>query len=225
VTLTVTDEGTGMTAETRSHLFEPFFTTKEKGKGTGLGLATVYGIVKQAGGDVRVESAPGRGSTFQVLLPALEAAAPLALAAAPASDAPPRGSETVLLVEDDERVRSSTARALRAAGYTVLEAEDGEDALARAAAAPDLDVLVTDVVMPRLGGPALAARMRMLRPGVRILFVSGYAEEGLLQGERLERGDGTEILWKPFTAAALAQAVRALVDGSAAGRERKAEGA
>jgi PAS domain S-box-containing protein len=214
VTLTVRDEGTGMTAETRSHLFEPFFTTKAKGKGTGLGLATVYGIVKQAGGDVRVESAPGQGSTFEVLLPALTGA-PAEVSAAPTEDAPRRGSETVLLVEDDERVRTATARALRAAGYTVVEAEDGEAALERLAAAPTVDVLVTDVVMPRLGGPALAARLRTLRPGVRVLFVSGYAEEGLLQGE--VRG-GAEILWKPFTTAALAQAVRALVDGPGAGQ-------
>jgi PAS domain S-box-containing protein len=214
VTLAVRDTGTGMSAETRSHLFEPFFTTKEKGKGTGLGLATVYGIVRQAGGDVRVESAPGQGTRFLVLLPCVEDGAGASASAVDGAEAPPRGTETVLLVEDDARVRAATGRALRAAGYTIIEAADGEEALARAEAAPALDVLVTDVVMPRLGGPALAERLRARHGPIRTLFVSGYAEEGLLQRE-LE-GGAARILWKPFTAATLARAVRALIDGSSA---------
>jgi PAS domain S-box-containing protein len=213
VALSVRDTGCGMSEETRSHLFEPFFTTKAKGKGTGLGLATVYGIVTQAGGDVRVESAPGAGSTFRILLPRIEADPGATASDAAETDAIPRGSETVLLVEDDPHVRAVSARALRGAGYRILEAGDGEEALALAAQAPSLDVLVSDVVMPRLGGPALAARLRAARGPVRTLFVSGYAEEGLLQRE-LDAG-GTRILWKPFTPAALARAVRALIDAEA----------
>jgi CheY-like chemotaxis protein len=210
VALTVSDTGAGMSPETRSHLFEPFFTTKEKGKGTGLGLATIYGIIKQAGGEVTVRSEPGSGSTFQVLLPRIEFAA-CAEEDAEAPDAlPPRGTETVLLAEDDAHVRAAAGRALREVGYTVLEAADGEEALARAAGAQRLDVVVTDVVMPRLGGPALAARLRAALPSVRILFVSGYTEDGLLERTL---GEGvSEILWKPFTAASLARRVRDLLD-------------
>ncbi len=207
VGLAVTDTGCGMAADVAAHLFEPFFTTKEKGKGTGLGLATVYGIVKQCGGDVRVESAPGRGSRFEVLLPASDQPAHAA-SASPAHEGLRRGDETILLVEDEQRVRAVAAHALRRAGYTVLEAGDGEKALAVAAVADRLDALVTDVVMPHMGGPQLAARLRALRPGLAVVFVSGYAGEALV-------GEGDEapaVVQKPFTAAGLSRAVREQLD-------------
>jgi CheY-like chemotaxis protein len=212
VALSVRDTGAGMSAETRAHLFEPFFTTKEKGKGTGLGLAMVYGIVQQAGGDVHVESELGVGTAFHVLLPRIEDA-PSAAADGPRPSAVRGGTETLLLVEDDPQVRAAGVRALRGAGYTVLEAADGEEALAVAAEVTDLDAVVTDVVMPRLGGPAMAARLRAAGGPERVLFVSGYAEEGLLR--RALGDEPAEILWKPFTTASLSRAVRDLLDGPA----------
>jgi PAS domain S-box-containing protein len=205
VSLAVSDTGTGMTGEVRSHLFEPFFTTKAEGKGTGLGLATVYGIVKQAGGDVRVDSEPGRGSRFEVLLPAAPPEIALGEAVA-ASDQVLAGTETVLLVEDESRVRAAEAQMLRRAGYTVLEAADGDTALGMAAGDTRFDVLVTDLVMPRLGGAALAAKLRKLRGPIPVVFVSGYGGE-VLAGDDL--GDATAaVLQKPFTAAALTRAIR-----------------
>jgi CheY-like chemotaxis protein len=205
VCLAVSDTGLGMTGEVRSHLFEPFFTTKAEGKGTGLGLATVYGIVKQAGGDVRVESEPGHGARFEVLLPA--APPEVALAAEVTShDRVLPGSETILLVEDEQRVRAAEAQMLRRAGYTVVEAPDGETALAFAAGDGRIDVLVTDLVMPRLGGAALAAKLRKLRGPIPVVFVSGYGGETFAGGDL---GDLTAaVLQKPFTAAALTRAIR-----------------
>jgi CheY-like chemotaxis protein len=202
VRLTVSDTGCGMTGEVRSHLFEPFFTTKAEGKGTGLGLATVYGIVKQARGDVRVESAPGRGTRFDVYLPAAPAETGEEVPA-PVVDGVRPGDETVLLAEDDAQVRAVAAQALRRAGYTVLEAPDGEAALALAAGTRRLDVLVADVVMPHLGGVALAARLRALRGPLPVVFVTGYGDEG-------PSGDdpSTAVLQKPFDAATLTRTIR-----------------
>jgi PAS domain S-box-containing protein len=206
VRLAVSDTGTGMSGEVRSHLFEPFFTTKAEGKGTGLGLATVYGIVKQAGGEVKVDSEPGRGSRFEVLLPAAPAEAALE-AEGRGGDEVQGGSETILLVEDEARVRAAEAQMLRRAGYTVIEAPDGETAVGCAGAGTPFDVLVTDLVMPRLGGAALAAKLRKLRGPIPVVFVSGYGGE-VLAGDDL--GEGTAaVLQKPFTAGALTRAIRA----------------
>jgi CheY-like chemotaxis protein len=205
VRLAVSDTGFGMSAEVRSHLFEPFFTTKAAGKGTGLGLAIVYGIVKQAGGDVRVGSAPGRGACFEVFLPA---AAPESTGPEPAAarEQIEPGDETILLVEDEPRVRAVQAAALRRAGYTVLEAADGETALGLAVQSGRIDVVVTDLVMPRLGGAALAAKLRKLRGPVPVVFVSGYAGEGLAAA--LPGDAEAAILQKPFSAAALTRIIR-----------------
>jgi two-component system, cell cycle sensor histidine kinase and response regulator CckA len=217
VCLAVSDTGCGMAPEVRTRLFEPYFTTKAEGKGTGLGLATVYGIVKRAGGEIHVESAPGQGARFEVLLPPADEGA-----AARPTDARrgelERGSETILLVEDEPRVRAVAALALRHAGYAVLEASDGEDAAAVATGAGRIDALVTDVVMPRLGGVPLAARLRALRPELMVVFVSGYAGEGMLEDELAAKG--TTVLYKPFTAPALLHAVRQQLDSRRAGEQR-----
>jgi two-component system cell cycle sensor histidine kinase/response regulator CckA len=206
--LSVRDTGHGMNADVRSHLFEPFFTTKEKGKGTGLGLSTAYGIVKEAGGDIRVRSEPGRGSTFEVYLPRLDLPAEADEAD---REAFPRGNETVLLVEDEPMVRRLAARVLRGLGYTVREAPDGVEALRLVAGhTVEVDLVVTDVVMPRLGGRELAARLRAEQPHLAVLFISGYTEnvsdlQGLI-------GAGVEFLQKPFTPASLARSVRSTLE-------------
>jgi PAS domain S-box-containing protein len=208
VLLAVSDTGCGMDAEVQSHLFEPFFTTKAAGKGTGLGLSTVYGIVTQADGFVSVYSEPGKGSVFKVYLPRTEEAMDAdraALTPPPAA----RGTETVLLVEDDPLVRRVAVNALAAAGYAVLQAGAGNEALRVAAAAGRVDLLVTDLVMPHLGGEDLAGRLRRERPALPVLFVSGYTEQGLAPGTLSE---GASYLQKPFTPAALTRAVRDLLD-------------
>ena len=211
VYLTVRDSGGGMSQEVRERLFEPFFTTKETGKGTGLGLATVHGIVTQSGGRVLVDSEHGRGTTFEIRFPRTTQAAPAASTRA----APPtaRGTETILVVEDDPRVRAATVRALRAAGHRVLVASDGPEALAVAEQNdPPLHLVVTDVVMPGMSGRAVVDALRRRQPGLRALFVSGYpqdviASRGVLDG-------GIEFLAKPFTASSLAARVRAVLDAT-----------
>jgi signal transduction histidine kinase/DNA-binding response OmpR family regulator len=206
VVLAVTDSGSGMDAETLAHLFEPFFTTKEQGKGTGLGLSTVYGIVRQAGGHVTVYSEVGKGSTFRVYLPR-STASPAAIAEAPPDRTEERGTETVLLVEDDAIVRGFVQDALRSHGYQVLAAANaGEAVLASEDPGQRVDLLVTDLVMPRIGGRELAARLRSQRPSIRVLFMSGYAGgaatvQGLV-------GEGDAFIEKPFTASALSRKVR-----------------
>jgi PAS domain S-box-containing protein len=212
VTLLVGDTGVGMDAETRARVFEPFFTTKELGKGTGLGLATVYGIVKQTGGWIWVDSEPGQGAVFRVYLPRCDAAG----AAVPSERRPepaelPRGEETVLLVEDEPMVRDLMRDTLEGQGYRVLIAGSGEEALAAATAhGGSLDLLVTDVVMPRMRGTDLAARLVPDHPRLRVLFMSGYADDaGLRHGVR----DGqAAFLQKPFTRPALALKVREVLD-------------
>jgi PAS domain S-box-containing protein len=208
--LAVSDTGTGMDEQTRSHIFEPFFTTKEAGKGTGLGLAVVHGIVRQAGGHVEVYSEPGRGSTFKVYLPrAEEAPRP----ARPTGDLPRNtsGTETVLLVEDAEMVRLVARHALQIGGYTVLEASDGEAALRVAEGhAGRIDLLLTDVVMPRMGGRELAERLTRARPGLRVLYLSGYTDEAVVRHGLLEAD--AAFLQKPFSPASLAAKVRAVLD-------------
>jgi CheY-like chemotaxis protein len=210
VRLIVRDTGTGMSAATQARIFEPFFTTKDPGRGTGLGLATVYGIVAQSGGRVAVESAIGVGTTFVILLPASDAAVSTTSEAAVAP--PPRGSETVLLVEDEPTLRALAERALRAQGYVVHTAENGAAALNLARAMPgDIDLVVTDVVMPEMSGPMLVTRIAPLQPDVRVLYVSGYADE-TIASYRLD--PTSAFLAKPFTPVSLAWKVREVLDAT-----------
>jgi signal transduction histidine kinase len=207
VALSVSDTGVGMDDHVLAHLFEPFFTTKELGRGTGLGLATVYGIVRQSGGQVQVASRPGEGSTFTVYLPRAEPAAERGANAAGAESPVPGGSETVLVVEDEEAVRHLVCRALRAKGYRILEAPHAEAALDLAAAASEpIDLLVTDLVMPGIGGLMLAERLSSSRPDMQVLFMTGYAPEAVdRHGELAAAG---ALLEKPFSADQLARKVR-----------------
>ena len=214
VRLSVIDNGAGMPEEVMNRIFEPFFTTKPREYGSGLGLAIVYGIVKQAGGDITVESRVGQGSRFDIYLPA-SALPPEA--ATPAPDVggddldEPRGNETVLVVEDDELVRGITVRALRALGYRILLAEDGEDAL-RVVEKYDgtIDIAVTDVAMPRMGGAELADRLSVRNPNLKILFVSGYSEGDL--SEDIVLAKNRAFMDKPFTATMLARRLREMLD-------------
>ncbi len=210
VRLAVADTGIGMDESTRLNAFEPFFTTKEQGKGTGLGLASVYGIVTQAGGSVRLESEPGRGTTVTALLPATRAEAtgwPPAEPPAPSG----AGEETVLLVEDEEVVRILAARALRARGYSVLEARDGPGAIALAGEREGpIHLLLTDVVMPGMSGRELADTLLAARPDLRILYMSGYADDDVLG--RGVPGSSVAFIAKPFSTGALAGRVRELLD-------------
>jgi CheY-like chemotaxis protein len=199
-----------MTEEVRSHLFEPFFTTKERGKGTGLGLATCHGIVRRMGGHVRVFSRPGRGTTFQISLPCIEGPAETRSVASTSSPIP-TGSETILVVEDDAVVRRLAVQALRSRGYRIIEASDGAEALEVAQAlGRDLDLVISDVVMPRVGGPELMKRLAAVAPGARRLLVSGHAESDVLPASPTDVG--AEFLPKPFTTERLARKVRELLD-------------
>ncbi|HXF49705.1 MAG TPA: PAS domain S-box protein [Verrucomicrobiae bacterium] len=215
VMLAVSDTGTGMSPEVQKHLFEPFFTTKEKGKGTGLGLSTVYGIVKQSGGYISVYSEPGRGSCFKIYLPQVVQPAP-EKPAKPAAPAPLKntgGTETILLVEDEGAVRALAGKILRANGYTVLEAGDGAEAQEVVKEHKGaLDLLLTDVVMPRMGGPELAARLKRARRGVKILFMTGYTDHSAFREGSLP--DGTGLIQKPFSPQGLAQKVREILDST-----------
>jgi PAS domain S-box-containing protein len=210
VMVAVTDSGHGMDEATRSRIFEPFFTTKPIGAGTGLGLAMVYGFVKQSGGHVDVYSEPGRGTTFKIFLPRVfderEASQPVDEALAI-----PRGHETVLLVEDEEAVRTFTCRVLQAAGYRVLVASHGPEAI-QVAGAHDgpIHLLATDLVMPRMSGLEVASQLTQTRAGIRVLLMSGYPNEAAL---RHGVPPGAALLQKPFNALALARSVRQVLDG------------
>jgi len=208
VVIEVRDTGVGMTPEVQSHLFEPFFTTKGPGLGTGLGLSTCYGIITQHRGHISCDSAPGQGARFRIVLPAEGAATRDERRPLEATAELPRGAETILLVEDEDRVRAFASRVLRGLGYTVVTADNGAHALALLAARPNLalDLLLTDVVMPELGGPELAVRLLARRPGLRVLYLSGYYDH---PGPRLE-----PLLAKPFTPAELARWVRATLDAA-----------
>jgi PAS domain S-box-containing protein len=211
--LSVADSGTGMDAATLERAFEPFFTTKAAGRGTGLGLSTVYGIVKQSGGFIWIDSAPGAGTSVRMYFPPVDAPADADGAAPPPRRALPRGAETVLLVEDEEPVRHLARRILERAGYTVLEAGDGEEALGLASRhRGPVHLLVTDVVMPRMGGRELAARLAEARRGLRVLYVSGYNDEAVARHGVLDPGAG--FIGKPFTPDAFAEKVRSILDGS-----------
>jgi len=215
VIVTVTDTGTGMDAETCARVFEPFFTTKEQGKGTGIGLATVYGIVTQGGGQITVYSEVGAGTTFRIYFPVVaeEASAPKP---APRSIATLRGSETVLLVEDEAAVRAAAVDVLERFGYTVLVAKDPEDAQVLAARHRKvIDLVVSDVVMPRMSGPTLLASLRRHRPDLKVLLISGYAGEAL--SARGEIADDIPFLEKPFTVPGLLGKIREVLDGVATG--------
>jgi two-component system cell cycle sensor histidine kinase/response regulator CckA len=210
VRITVTDTGSGMSADTRSHLFEPFFTTKERGKGTGLGLSTVYGIVRQHGGYIVAESEPGQGSTFTIYLPSTEGAPDENRTEA----GRPRergGSETILLVEDEEDVRGLARDVLENVGYRVLEAASGAEALRMAAEYPDaIHALVSDVVMPEMGGAELAQRLVATRPEVKVLYMSGYTGDALSKHGILDRA--ANLLQKPFATDALVHRVRDVLE-------------
>ena len=200
-----------MDAETQAHIFEPFFTTKEKGKGTGLGLATVYGVVKQSGGYVWVYSEPGHGTTFKIYLPRIEEELTAeGRDTQVASSSLPRGSEVVLLVEDEKGVRELAREYLEMSGYTVLEAENGHTALELAAMhAGPIHLLMTDVVMPGISGRELADRVAQIRPGIKILYMSGYTDQAVVHHGILETD--AALLQKPFTLATLAAKLREIL--------------
>ncbi len=209
VVMAVSDTGVGIDPETQKRIFEPFFTTKETPRGTGLGLATVYGIVSQSGGQIFVTSAPGRGAAFAIYLPRVsQRVAPSGSVAAPA---PRRGTETILLVEDEDAVRSLTRRCLESSGYTVLQAASAEEALEIADRfAGRLDLLLTDVVMPGASGPELSRRLLERRPGTPVLYVSGYTDAAMASHVALDAG--ASFLQKPFTPETLSRKVREILD-------------
>ncbi len=211
VLLAVSDTGIGMSEETQAHMFEPFFTTKEKGKGTGLGLATVYGIIKQSGGFIWVYSEVGHGTTFKLYLPRVEELAERASQPAQAPARAARGTETVLVVEDEAPVRSVARQVLERHGYTVLEAPSAEAALDIATRySGTIHLLLTDVVMPGLNGRELASRLATLRPDARVIFMSGYTDDAVTRHGVLE--PGSTYVQKPFTPDAIARKVREVLD-------------
>ena len=210
VLLTVTDSGSGIAPEHLSHIFEPFYTTKEEGKGTGLGLATVYGIVKQNSGFIWVYSEPGMGTTFKIYLPQTRQAK-LALQPPVAIEGSPRGCETLLLAEDEAAVRQSAREFLSLSGYIVLEAKNGTEALALARAYNGvIDLMITDVVMPQMGGARLAGELASDRPDMKVLFVSGYAETTFQRHGAIDVT--TRFLQKPFSLKTLARKIREVLD-------------
>ncbi|MGQ0760776.1 MAG: PAS domain S-box protein [Acidobacteriota bacterium] len=213
ILLSVTDNGTGMDAETQSHIFEPFFTTKEVGKGTGLGLATVYGIVKQSGGSIWVYSEPGRGTTFRIYLPRVDESS-LALEQSTRPQEAPVGDETVLLVEDETMVRELAHEILEQYGYTVLTAANGAAGLEICREFADrIDLLLTDVVMPQMSGHELAENIRALRPETRVLYMSGFTDDAVVRHGVL--AEDMCFIQKPFSPAALAIKVRDVLDNHA----------
>jgi CheY-like chemotaxis protein len=205
VMLAVADTGSGMAPDVLARVFEPFFTTKEQGQGTGLGLATCYGIIAQSRGHIIVDSAPGQGARFRVYLPPVSGELPAVVPAA--APVPVTGTETVLVVEDEPSVRAVTVKALELAGFHVVSAANGSEAITIARDhAARIDLLLTDVVMPQMGGPQLAALLRAMRPDLAVLFVSGYTNDpGVLHGD-------VELLQKPFSPEVLATRVRQAID-------------
>jgi PAS domain S-box-containing protein len=213
VMIAVTDTGTGMTADIRQKVFEPFFTTKPQGRGTGLGLAQVYGFIRQSNGHVSIYSEPGQGTSVKIYLPRLrgELTTPAASPAAPAALELTRSGETVLVVEDEENVRNFSAEVLADAGYHVLTAENATQAIEILGGFPKIDMLFTDVILTgNMNGRALADQVLRLRPGIAVLFTTGYTRNAIIHHGRLD--DGIDFLGKPFTAAALTQTVRRILD-------------
>ncbi len=210
IMLAISDNGTGMDSATQSRIFEPFFTTKEKGKGTGLGLSTVFGIVKQSNGFIWVYSEPGNGTSFKVYLPREQAAVAQA-AAECRTDFDSRGFETVLVVEDEATVRNLTSRILRARGYTILEASNGKDAMNVARECTgNIHLILTDVVMPGMSGKDLVSRLKDVRPNIKALYVSGYADNAIIRHGMLD--SSVAFLQKPFTVESLARKVREVIN-------------
>jgi CheY-like chemotaxis protein len=210
ITISVTDTGAGMDEETRSHLFEPFFTTKSPGRGTGLGLATAYGIIRQSGGAIAIVSELGQGTTARIFLPLAKdkSTAEVENAATPEAFT---GAETILLVEDEARVRKLMMDVLSSRGYRVLEATRGHEALRLVKEyAGAIDLAVVDVVMPEMSGPDLVRQTATLRPQMRVLFISGYTEEAMVHHHIPE--SGTAFLQKPFMPDALVRKVREVLD-------------
>ena len=215
VMMAVSDTGAGMDAETQVHIFEPFFTTKELGKGTGLGLATVYGVVKQNGGWIWVYSESGRGTTFKIFLPRIEEVVGSTEPSKIVSQSP-RGSETILLVEDQDGIRELASEFLKGSGYTILEARDGSEALQVAGQHHGkIDLLVTDVMMPRMGGRELAFRLASVRPHMKVIYMSGYAEYAK-DNQKIAESENV-ILQKPFALDTLARKVREVLAAQGCG--------
>jgi two-component system, cell cycle sensor histidine kinase and response regulator CckA len=214
VMLAVSDTGSGMDAETAARVFEPFFTTKELGKGTGLGLAMAYGIVNQSGGDIRVYTELGKGTTFKIYLPRLEKAVEAVAEPAPFNLLAMRGTETILVLEDEKALRSLIRQVLRGAGHTVLDTGDPDEAIQLCERHPgDIALLITDMVLPKLSGPQVAERVVKMRPGVRVIYTSGYPGKASIPN-RLRR-NGTAFFEKPFTPDTLVRKVRAVLDAEA----------
>ncbi|HUJ28691.1 MAG TPA: response regulator, partial [Myxococcales bacterium] len=219
VLLSVIDTGTGMDEATQARIFEPFFTTKGVGKGTGLGLSTVFGIVRQSAGAISLQSTPGKGSTFGVVLPAAGGTLERHDRRAVEPD-DLRGSETILLVEDEDGVRRAARSILERSGYRVLEAQNGGEALRTAESHPQVDLLLSDVVMPRMSGPQLAARLRSARPGLKVLYMSGYNENAMVLNDLLL--PDTALLQKPLMPLSLLTSVRELLSRTGASAARGA---
>jgi two-component system cell cycle sensor histidine kinase/response regulator CckA len=218
VRIEVIDTGTGMSMEIQSKIFDPFFTTKPVGQGTGLGLATVYGIVKQSGGFITVDSQLGRGTRFNIYLPRrkVEAYDTAPVEVLPAAPRDVTGQDTILLVEDEEAVRSFAARALRMRGYNVLEASGGEEALEIVKRDGDkIDLIITDVVMPNMDGPTMVRHVKDMKPGLRVIFMSGYAEEAFRRND--QNSEDIHFLPKPFGLKQLAAKVKEVLGGAAVG--------
>jgi two-component system, cell cycle sensor histidine kinase and response regulator CckA len=213
VQLVVTDSGTGMNAETQAHIFEPFFTTKEKGKGTGLGLATVYGIVKQSGGFIWVYSELGKGTSFKIYLPRVGQTEDHILTPRTTTELP-KGTETVLLTEDEQDVREIAREFLESAGYRVIEAKDGAEAIRLAAEhRGEIQLLVTDMVMPGMTGQELAVRLQAEHPGLNVVFMSGYSEHAAT--EMADADPAVRLLTKPFSRSAILRTVGEILHGPA----------
>jgi two-component system, cell cycle sensor histidine kinase and response regulator CckA len=211
VTLTVSDNGCGISRETQDRIFEPFFTTKEKGKGTGLGLSTVYGIVRQSEGYISVSSEPGQGAAFRIHLPRVKEQPDVPLPPEEGAGASLRGAETILLVEDEEAVRSLVKNILEGFGYKILLATCGDEALALCKQHPaPIPLLLTDLVMPGMGGRELADRLKLLYPDMKLLYMSGYTDDTILRSGTLGRAEA--FIGKPFTPQAIARKVRGVLD-------------
>ncbi|HEY6945288.1 MAG TPA: PAS domain S-box protein, partial [Candidatus Acidoferrum sp.] len=213
VMISVTDTGCGMDSKTQAQIFDPFFTTKEFGKGTGLGLATVYGIVKQSGGYIWVYSELGKGTVFKVYLPRVEREAPQSVHADP-DGAPQRGTETILFAEDSESLREMACEYLESIGYTVIEAGCGTEALQRSSEFQGtIHLLLTDVIMPEMNGRELADQIVQNRPGIKVLFTSGYTDDAIVRHGVLE--PGIAFIQKPYRPRAIARKIREVLDGPA----------